>query len=220
MELDDLKAAWQSLNSQVQQQAEVQSRLLTELRVDKAKSRLRPLWIGQGLTLMIGFALTIFFARYWLARTGNPIALISGLLLHAWSVGLIISAVVQLLILGRINYAKPVLILQRSVAHLWLWRTRMTPLLGVAFWILWLPAALVVTDVFTGGALAGALSLRWILGNLVVGALGVIATLAFYRWAQRPSRQHLGRSIDAGNAGPAVVSARAFLDELDAFEHS
>ena len=218
MELDDLKTAWQSLNAQVQRQQEVQSRLQTELRVDKAKSRLRPLWIGQGLTLVVGFALTVFFARYWLARTGTPIALISGILLHAWSVGLIISAVVQLLILGRINYAKPVLTLQRSVGHLWLWRTRMTPLLGVAFWVLWLPAAMVLMDVFTDGALAGALSLRYVLWNLVIGALGVVATLAFYRWAQRPSRQHLGRSIDAGNAGPAVNSARAFLDELDAFE--
>ena len=60
--------------------------------------------------------MTIFFARFWIANLGNWSLVISGVFLHALSIGLIIDAAVRTLLIVRINYASPVVTIQRYLA--------------------------------------------------------------------------------------------------------
>src|SRR5687768_11467723 len=99
MELDELKLAWQTLDRRLQEQTALNLQLLTETRIDKVRSRLRPLWFGQVIQLIVGVLLTVMFANFWVANTGSPALLASGLVMHAWSVALIISAVMELLLI-------------------------------------------------------------------------------------------------------------------------
>lgn len=212
-ELDDLRRSWRELEQKLEAQQALSLQLLTEDRIDRAKRRLRPLLAGQALQAAVGIACTVFFARFWIAHAAEPVALVSGLLMHAWSVALVVSAVVELLLVVRINYAQPVLTIQKYLGVLQFWRTRRAPLLGLAFWVLWLPLVEVLLKHFTGADVAGA----FLWANLGVGIAGFAGTL----WALRRLRQRGHRvadAIDADNAGCGIRGARALLDDVRRFE--
>lgn len=212
-ELDLLRQAWHDMDQRLQRQQALNLALLDETRVARAKARLRPLLLGQCVQLLAGLACTVFFARFWIANLDAPLALASGLLMHAWSVALVVSAAMELLLLVRINYAQPVLVIQKYLGLLRYWRTRVAPLLGLAFWVLWLPAMEVLLKWSTGHDIG----LRFMWWNIGVGIAGFVATL----WLHRRSRRRGGRladAIDADNAGCGLQDAQAQLDELKRFE--
>ena len=213
LELDDLRRSWQALERKLEAQHALNLELATETRVDKAKARLRPVLIGQVLQAAIGIACTVFFARFWLAHLDEPAALVSGLLMHAWSVALVVSAVTELLLVVRINYAQPVLVIQKYLGVLQYWRTRMAPLLGLAFWVLWLPLVEVLLKHFTGAGIAG-----WFLwANVAVGVAGLAGTLWGFRHLRRRGHR-IADALDADNAGCGVRSAQALLADIRRFE--
>ena len=214
MELDDLKQAWQTLDKRLERQTAINRHLFTESRVDKAKARLRPLLVGQLIQLVAGIALTMFFAQFWIAHTDSRLLLVSGLLMHAWSVLLVVSAVMELLLITRLNYAAPVLTIQRTLAYLRTWRTRMAPWLGLPFWLLWMPLMAVLFQVLFGVQMHA--DVFWY--GLPIGIAGLLATLWFHRWSHRPQRRHLGEALDTNSAGHSVTRAQAFLDEIARFE--
>ena len=213
LELDDLRRSWQALERKLEAQHALNLELATETRVDKAKARLRPVLIGQVLQAAIGIACTVFFARFWLAHLDEPAALVSGLLMHAWSVALVVSAVTELLLVVRINYAQPVLVIQKYLGVLQYWRTRMAQLLGLAFWVLWLPLVEVLLKHFNGADIAG-----WFLwANVAVGVAGLVGTLWGFRHLRRRGHR-FADAIDADNAGCGVRSAQALLADIRRFE--
>ncbi|MGO4223394.1 hypothetical protein AB4Y64_16245 [Lysobacter sp. TAF61] len=213
MELDELKVAWQTLDRRLQQQTALNLQLLTETRIDKLRSRLRPLWFWQLLQLLTGVALTVLFARFWVANTDSPALLASGLLMHAWSVLLIISSVMELLLITRIDYAGPVLTIQKSLAQLRLWRTRVAPWLGLPFWLLWMPLVAIAFKQLFGVQMHPVV---YYVG-IPIGVAGMLATVWFHFWAHRPQRRHIGEAIDAGSAGRSVARAQQCLDEIARF---
>lgn len=213
LELDDLRRSWQALERKLEAQQALNLELATESRVDKAKARLRPVLAGQVLQAAVGIACTVFFARFWLAHLDAPAALVSGLLMHAWSVALVVSAVTELLLVVRINYARPVLTIQKYLGVLQYWRTRMAPLLGLAFWVLWLPLVEVLLKHFTGTDIAG-----WFLwANVAFGVVGLAGTLWGFRHLRRRGHR-FADAIDADNAGCGVRSAQALLADIRRFE--
>ncbi|QSX76457.1 hypothetical protein HIV01_008290 [Lysobacter arenosi] len=213
MELDELKLAWQTLDRRLEQQTALNLQLLTETRIDKVRSRLRPLWFGQVIQLIVGVLLTVTFANFWIANAGSPALLASGLLMHAWSVALIISAVMELLLITRIDYAGPVLTIQKSLAQLRLWRTRVSPWLGLPFWLLWMPLMAIAFKQLFGAQMHA--SVYYI--GIPIGIVGMLATVWFHFWAHRPERRHIGEAIDAGSAGRSVTRAQQYLDEIAQF---
>lgn len=214
MELDELKLAWQTLDRRLQQGNELGLHLLRESRIDKARASLRPLFWGQVVQLAIGFALTVTFARFWIAHVDSPALLVSGLLMHAWSVGLIVSAVMELLLITRIDYARPVLAIQKSLLHLRLWRTRVAPWLGLPFWLLWMPLMAIGFEWLFGAPIDA--SVYYV--GVPIGIAGLLATLWWYRWAHRPPRHHIGQAVDDDSAGRGLARAQAALDEIARFE--
>lgn len=213
LELDDLRRSWQALERKLDAQQALNLELATESRVDKAKARLRPVLVGQAVQAAVGIACTVFFARFWLAHLDAPAALVSGLLMHAWSVALVVSAVTELLLVVRINYAQPVLVIQKYLGVLQYWRTRMAPLLGLAFWVLWLPLVEVLLKHFTGADIAG-----WFLWtNVAVGVAGLAGTLWGFRHLRRRGHR-FADAIDADNAGCGVRSAQVLLADIRRFE--
>ncbi len=133
MELDELKLAWHSMERRLERQQALNLQLLAESRIDKAKRHLRWLLPGQCAQLALGVLVTVLSARFWIANHEVPLLLVAGLAGHAWGVLVICSAVVELLLVTRIQYAQPVLTVQRYMALLLRWRTRVAPWLGLPF---------------------------------------------------------------------------------------
>lgn len=216
MELDDLKTAWQTLNATLARQNDLNLALLRERRLERARHLLRPLAWGQALQMAAGVLLALVSAAFWVRHRAVPHLLVTGLLLHAYGIALILFGARVRALIGRLNFGGPVLELQRRLAELrrfygWggLW-------IGLPWWVLWLP---LVEMAFTG--LFGAdLYLHagdtFLPLNLALGSLGWIATLVLAGWARRhPS---LGPKFLRVLEGSSLTRAQRLLDELESFE--
>jgi hypothetical protein len=217
MELDELKQAWQSLDRRLQQQNALNLQLLTDSRVRTAKSGLRWLLVRSALQIALGVALTIFFAIFWIEHRDNVSLLVSGLVMHAYSVLLIIAGVMELLLLVRIDYAEPVVTIQRYLTLYRQWRKRCMPWLGLSQWLLWVPETLILFKFWLDVDIwANDHGVVYIF--LAIGTAGLLGSMWLMYWSPTALRRRVTSYLDQTNACPAVMRAQASLDEIARFE--
>jgi len=214
MELDEFRQQWREMDRKLDRSIALNLRVLTERRTRRTKLRLVPMLLLQPLQFLVGIALTIFFARFWAANLDALPLAISGVFLHALSVGLIIDAVMRALLIVRINLAAPVVTIQRYLALLRRWEIRSFKWAWVAVWLA-LPALLML-----GVKLSTTLNLWSVAPNVVIytaiGSLvGVGLSYLFDRWARHSPR--LGAAMDSMYVGYSIAGAQASLDEIDEF---
>ena len=214
-ELDQLKAAWRTLEQRLEQQHALELQALLERRRERARRGLRPLAWGQALQILVGFAGALVFAPFWIAHRHEPALLVSGLVLHAYCIGLIAFGIVMQVRIARIDLAAPVLAIQRQL--LLLRRTYVIGglLVGLPWWFLAAPLLVVLTG---GSVMDDAPSAVWL--QLLVGAAGLLASAWLYRWSSQPANAHWGRRLADGATGGSIRRAQAALADLDAFEHA
>ncbi|MCL1551545.1 hypothetical protein [Xanthomonas nasturtii] len=216
MELDDIALAWRSLEQRLEQQTALTGQLLGDMRGHAARRQLRPLWLSQSAQLLCAIALSGVTAHSWLTFADQAAAIAGGVLLHVWCVALAISAARQLWLLSQLDFAGPLLQTQRALAQLRRWRTRVAPWLGVAFWVVWVAVADAAWRALTGLSLPHA----WLLGNGLLGVLGVLGGLATwlgYRRLQHNGHPWLER-IDTAHAGRSVARAETLLEQIARFQ--
>ncbi len=217
MELDELKAAWQALDRQLQRQKDINLQLLTETRLRKARAGLRwllALGIGQ---VAVGVVVTVFCASFWISHLHQPALLLSGIALHAYGVAMIVAGVTEILLIVRTDYAEQVVAIQKSLSLLRQWRIRTRRWFGLAQWLLWVPTVLVMLEYLVGFDLwaRSPATVGWF---LAVGAAGLLATLWVLHGAPRAMRKRAGDYLDGQCAGSVLQRAQASLDEIARFE--
>jgi hypothetical protein len=222
MELDDLKHAWQTLDRRLQQQNTLQFELLREKRVDKMKSRLRPLFWGQIASILFGVCMVLLGIHVWPSHSDVPHLLIAGLVMHVYGVATIIASGIVCGMIRGIDHAAPVLELQRRLAKLRKAYIIGGMCVGLPWWVLWVPfmmtLAMSVTgiDIYAIAQTSGP-ALNWLNLSIGIGVLGLIGTKAFHHWSRHPKRAALGKTLDDAAAGGSLRKAQAELDALQAF---
>jgi hypothetical protein len=213
MELDELKHAWKTLDHRLERQNALGLQLLRDGRLARAQRGLRPLVWGQAIQMLIGGAGALLFAPIWIAYRNQPAVLLAGLVMHAYCIGLIAFGAVMQAKIARIDYAAPVLAIQRQLLDLRRTYIIGGMVIGLPWWFLTAPLLVALGK---GAILEQAPSVIWL--QLAIGAAGLLATWWFHRWANRPQRAAFGRRLDDGAAGGSIRRAQAALDELAAFE--
>ena len=215
MELDDLKPALKTFDTRGAHALDV--RLMRMGALEKATARLRPLKFWLVVQILAGVLCTILFAAYWSSHRDNLPLMLSGIAMHAYGVLLIVFGAIELSLAQRVDYASPVVAIQKQLARLRAWRVRGQAWLGIPHWILWIPLTLIAFDVLFGADVAanapGVVAIF-----LAAGIAGLALTLAFLRWARRPSRRRIGDYLDDSAAGSSLRKTQAFLDEIARFE--
>jgi hypothetical protein len=215
MELDDLKSSWQNLDRRVSQLTALNLALVTDLQRRKARWRLLPVFAGAALSVAVGGWLASVFARFWLAHLDTPSAVVAGASLHAASIGVVIIGVVQLLIVTRINFAQPVVVMQRYLALLQAWEARSFHWTWLGAWLLW-PALLVAGAMAVAGVDLWARAPGVVLINVAAGVVGALLSVLFHRFTRRPGGR-LGAWMECLLTNQSVKRARSALDEIDRF---
>lgn len=214
MELDEMKLAWQSLDHRFEQQHALNVQIYRDSRLDKMRRGLRPLVWGQALQMVIGVLGLLLLAPIWLAHRHDTAVLIAGVVMHVYCFGLIVFGAVVQGNIARLDYAAPVLVIQRQLLKLR--RTYAVGgalVVGLPWWFLTAPLLVVLTR---GGIMQNAPSVIWI--QLVIGAVGLLATFWFHRWSHRPERAGLARKLDDSSAGGSIRRAQAVTDDIARFE--
>lgn len=217
MELDDFKQAWQTLDRRLQRQNEINLRLYTDGKLHKARAGLRPLLWGQVAQIVFGVLLMLMAGSIWADHIDVPHVLVSGLIVHAYGLAITILAGVTLGKISQIDYAAPVLGIQKQLAALRRLYIGNTMVAGLSWWLLWMPLLILLA-----GAGGNADGQAWLLSYLpigtAIGVAGLLGTWWFHRWSRDPRRPRLARAMDDSLTGSSLRKAQRLLDELARFE--
>lgn len=218
MELDDLKQAWQTLDKRLEQQNALNLHLFKQSRLDKMKSGLRPLVWGQAIQILVGLLLAVWGGSFWVDHREVTHLLAAGLIVHVYGIVLIGFGVAMQTFIHGIAYAAPVVTIQRQLAHLRQLHARGGMLIGLPWWLLWMPFMMMffitmhpLADLYTRAP-----SVIWT--GLAVGIPGLLATWGFHRWSRHPSRPQLAKKLGDSVTGASLRRAQACLDEIAKFE--
>lgn len=217
MELDDFKQAWQTLDRRLERQNEINLRLYTDSKLEKARAGLRPLVWGQLAQIGFGVLLMLMAGSFWADHRDVPPVLISGLIVHAYGLAITVLAGVTLGKISQIDYAAPVLGIQKQLAQLRRFYIRNGMVAGLSWWLLWMPLPILLA-----GAGGNADGQAWLLSYLpigtAIGVAGLLGTWWFHRWSRHPSRPRLAKAVDDSLSGSSLRKAQRLLDELAQFE--
>ena len=192
-------------------------KIFRELKLERTRSALRPLWWLLGTELAIALGATVllggFLADHWhLARFAVP-----AIVLDVVAVLTIGSAAAQLRLLSSLDYAQPVVAIQSVLTELALRRVREVRWQWLLMLPLWTPFAIVVAQGIFGFDLYRWFGAGWVAANVVFG----IACTPLMVWLAR--RLDAGRDGIVGGllddiAGRRMADAMGRLDEVAAFE--
>ena len=219
MELDDLKTAWQTLDRRLDAQTALNLHIFKDGKLDKARRGLRPLAWGQAFQILCGVGLVVLSVPFWSAHLDVPHLLLAGISVHVYGVLMIICGGATISMISRIDYAAPVLAIQKQLGHTRRFYVRTNVGLGLAWWFLWMPMMMMFfMSAFGVDLYANAPSV--IYGGTAIGAVGLLLTLMFDRWARHPSRPAMAKIVDDSVAGGSLNRAQRVLDEIAQFERN
>ncbi len=221
MENDDLKAAWQALNRHLERDQRINLQLLRENKLDRTRSSLRPLLWGQVAQALFGVPFILLASLLWMRANALPdglplAALLAGIGVQVYGIATIALAGETIRRIRAIDYAAPVIEIQKQLAAL-----RRTYIVsgmvgGLPWWFLWVLILTVLAALAGVDLHAKAPGLIWI--GLGVGVAGLLATAWFHRWARAGQRPRLAAAMDAAVTGSSLRRARAQIEELERFE--
>lgn len=215
MELEELKLQWTALDQRIHQHlSDVEMHQRWERQtatMQRVRSRLSPLFWGQLLQLCLGVVFTILAATYWTSHPTRPHEWGSGLIVHVYGILVIVVSGVCLGKLLAIDYAGPVAPIQQRIQELRQWVIWGGAMVGLPWWLLWLPFMQVVFGLL-GADFLGFASSMFLWANIAVGLLGTLATWGVYAWVHRPGREELANRMDRNAAGKSLTDAEALIE--------
>jgi hypothetical protein len=209
-ELDDLKSAWQSLSRSLDRQHALALHQFRENKRSRFRAGFRPLVLGQIIQLLCGVLLSILGGSFWFDHLGIAHLMVYGISVHAYGILLIVFAARDLFLVKQLDYAAPVVEIQRQIAELRAWHLRAAWWFGVTGCFIWVPLILLIF--YRLGADV------WLHRPAVVGWLllsGLVSLGVFYGIM---SWERSGKAFAENSGGRSVNRAQALLDEIERFE--
>ena len=118
--------------------------------------------------------------------------------------------------IGEIDYAQPIVEIQKRLATLRRTYIVNGMLAALPWWFLWVPLLMVLSGLGGTDLYARAPGTVWI--GLGVGAAGLLGTAWLHRWSRRPARPRLAKFMDDSVTGASLRRAQAQIDEVARFE--
>jgi hypothetical protein len=217
MELEDLQSTWQKLDRYLEQQNAIGTALLRYNKLQTTRRELRSVYLNQTLQMVFGIGLLFFMALFWIGKPHALSLLISGILVHAYAVGCIVTAAITLGLTRGIDFTGPILQIQQHLARLRRAYALSGIVAGHSWWFIWIPLLIVFIGLFRVDLYARAASVVWF--GLAIGLAGSLLTATLYFFTSRSSNPHLRNLAATFLFGTALQRAQAQLDEIQRFEH-
>lgn len=225
MELDEMKTIWQEtgarlsrIEGELRTEREGRQRATTSLARERSRSKLRFVRLVLGYEIACGVLVVLLAGSYLFEHLGTLRFALPAAALHLAAILNLGVALWQLVALGRLDYAGPVVTSQHRLAAIALVRARANRWLLLSSPLLWALLVVVVPHGLVGLDVYRAFGPAWVAGNFVVG----LAVLAAAAWIGRstavPSRagallHRLGDDL----TGRRVAAAAGELAGVSAF---
>lgn len=219
MELDEMKLAWQGLDRRLEQQHALNVQIFRDSRMDRMRHGLRSLVWGQGAQIVLGIGAMLWGVAFWSTHTHLWQAMACGIAVQVFGILTIIFSARVLSLVQGIDYAAPVLEIQRRLATLRAWRIRVeAPVFAVLGSLIWIPVMLMLIqydwdrmgDADWWNRFPGLVTWMTLCGVISLAVVGLAYGLI--RWAGHR------RWLENNFAGRSVQKAESVLAELKRFE--
>jgi serine/threonine-protein kinase len=214
MELDDLKRAVASLERDVAYARNFRVAAHKEKPLDRTRASLRPvLWEHAG-QVTLGLMLTVVGQTWW-SELREPALLVAGIVLHVYAWVMIVLGLRVIVSIRTLDLDAPVVEIQKALARLRRSYVMTGFVIGMPWWLLWIPFAMVLFGI----DLNGRFSWGWLATNVAIGVVGIAGTLWYFRhlWIE-PQDSERRSSVEASVSGNSFRRAQGFLDEIARFE--
>lgn len=218
MELDEMKQAWQELSQRLDRQHALDTQRFRISQMDRLRRGLQPLVWGQSMLIVLGVLIALWGIGFWSAHLYIWQAMACGIAMQAFGTLSVIFPARVIAMVRTIDYAAPVLEIQRHIAQLRAWRVKVeTPVFGVLGSIIWIPAMLMLAQYGMDRAgvdgwarMSG--STAWL---VLMAVASIAATGLLYLLVCK-----LGRRcwLEDSIVGSAVTRAEGMLGEIARFE--
>jgi hypothetical protein len=215
MVLDDLKPAVAEFERKLSQSSSLSGAAYVGQTLDRTRASLRPvLWehIGQ---IALGMLIVLSVGPFWWNHRAEPGLLVSGLVLQLYAVLMIALGTRVIVLVRTLQLDAPVVQIQKALASIRRSYVMTGFIVGMPWWFLWIPLISVVfgVDPFDDWPAA------WVIANLIIGAVGALGTLWFFRhlWTSSVGSDRR-RRVEESVAGKSFRNAQVFLDEIASFE--
>jgi hypothetical protein len=214
MELDELKSAWQMLDRHLQQQSALNVHVFRERKLDKVSSGLRRLYWGKIVQILFGDALIYFGILCTMRYLTVPHLLACSVFMLIYGVMIVVIGGIALGRISRIDYAAPVLEIQKRVGALHRAHVIANLFAGLPWWFLWI--AIFALEVKANlGADLFVTAPSFIEISVALGVVGFCGTVWFYR-SRDPDR---AQSRHDASVPRSLRDAKKALDEIARFEN-
>ncbi len=143
MELDELKSHWQEQDKKLDDCLRLNQRLLRESLLGKADTALRRLSRLLWFELLVNVAGAILVGSFLGDHVTEPRYLVPAIALQLGLIAVIVAGARQLAMIAGIDYAAPIVEIQRRLEILWLQRIRTTQWMLILSPLAWTPLAIV-----------------------------------------------------------------------------
>jgi len=218
MELDELKSAWQLMNSRLEATEMVVLDLQRKSGLDKTRSALAWFRALPSFELLAGLLMATIYVKF--ISGSYPVTyIVSWVVLFLFNWAGIISACWQLATVSMIDFGGPVLQIQATLARVRAVREFTTRWSMIVALLLWVPIAIVFAQIAFRFDIVVKFGWPWVLSNLALGivAIPVIIFLA-RRFGPGLSANPGVRRILDDVAGRSLIRAMKSVDELAEFE--
>lgn len=217
MELDELKSAWQALNRQLEQQATLNRHVLLEGKLDKVRAKLRWFYWGKIGQILFGDALIYFGIMSMLRYHDTPHLQACSVFMLMYGLLIVVFGGVTIGKVSSIDYAAPVLEIQKRVGALQRLHIIGSLCAGLPWWFLWI--AIFVLQVKANLDVDLIVSApEFVSASVALGLVGLVASAWFYRRWRDPRHPHVAKALDSTGAPRTLRAAQNALDEIARFE--
>ncbi|HST35385.1 MAG TPA: hypothetical protein VLK25_01980 [Allosphingosinicella sp.] len=218
MELDDLKQAFARLDRRLEEQNAVNVAQVRRDARNRLQDSIRPLGRAQTWQIVAGAATAFIGVAVWHGTRdtmGGPF--VSGVILHLYGIAMIIFGAVTKALIGAIDWAGPVLGIQRRLARVRKAQVLAGIVIGLSWCVLWIPAMIALFQLLFGIDIVAPSPSTWLWlsagGVALMGAVGL-----FQYWARATGRTAIAAAFDSAFTGEHLGRAQAELDAIQRFE--
>jgi hypothetical protein len=218
MDFDELRELWNHVG-RTEAGADFERRLLRSLGADNLRSTMNRVRVTLWLELLCAIPVVLLTGSYLADNFTVLRYAVPAVALHLAAIAMIGIPVRQLYMVSQIDFADPVVTIQRRIGTLRVSRVKAEGSALVLAPLLWTPLSIVGAHGFLGIDLYEGFGWPWILANLALGvSVLVVAVWASRRHGDRIRKSPLWKRIADGLAGRRLVEAQGFLRDLDEFE--
>ena len=218
MEFDELKQTWNQQTQKLDQLLSLNLPGLKTAQLDKTKSTLGRFKAFRMFEVLIGLLILIPLGFYIADRISVPTLAIPALIVAASLLVPVIANICQVILLGRISYADPVITIQRKLEEIKLHflRSFRLPVLMLPLYMAYIAVGL---NLVLGLDVLMHASAAYLWANLafslilLVPAVWILRNLSFKNVANP-----IIRALVHGSGGKQMIAALEFLQALQEFE--